>query len=75
MGGTPAKEIRKRFSPEKVDYLLKTEWWKNDLDWFQKNAEAFESYESFRKAMGESSEESGPVQSTDGNQPPGITVV
>jgi len=29
VGGNPAKEIRKRFSQDKIDFLLKLKWW----DW------------------------------------------
>lgn len=31
VGGNPAQEIRKRFSKEDIDFLLKFKWW--DLDW------------------------------------------
>lgn len=30
-GGNPAQEIRKRFSKEDIDFLLKFKWW--DLEW------------------------------------------
>jgi len=27
VGGNPANEIRKRFSPEDINHLLKVQWW------------------------------------------------
>ena len=32
VGGNPAKEIRKRFSNEKIERLLKMQWWNWDLE-------------------------------------------
>ncbi len=41
VGGVPAKVIRKRFSDDKIEFLLQSEWWNNSEDWFQKNWRAF----------------------------------
>lgn len=38
VGGIPAKVIRYRFSPEKIERLLKTQWWLWELTDIQKNA-------------------------------------
>lgn len=32
VGGNPAREIRKRFSPQQVDYLLDLQWWNWPVD-------------------------------------------
>jgi chloramphenicol O-acetyltransferase type B len=36
MGGVPAREIRKRFGKEKIEKLLKSEWWNIDVHDIQK---------------------------------------
>ena len=37
VGGNPAKEIRKRFSPDEIQRLLKLKWWEKDIEWVTKN--------------------------------------
>lgn len=37
VGGNPAKEIKKRFSPENIKHLLQLKWWDKDIDWITKN--------------------------------------
>jgi virginiamycin A acetyltransferase len=32
VGGNPAREIRKRFSPEVVQDLLNIKWWDSDIE-------------------------------------------
>lgn len=49
VGGVPAKEIRKRFSDEEIDALLKLKWWEKDFEWIKKNADSFENIEDFIK--------------------------
>lgn len=41
VGGVPAKEIRKRFSKEQIDFLQSFEWWNKDEKWIQENAFLF----------------------------------
>lgn len=53
VGGTPAKVIRKRFSDEEIDFLLKLKWWDKDETWIIKNAEHFDSVEDLRKVLSE----------------------
>lgn len=51
VGGVPARVIRKRFSNEDCELLLKSEWWLKDNNWLQKNAYAFNSIEEFNKVI------------------------
>ena len=37
VGGNPAKEIRKRFSIEVIEKLLKLKWWNWDIEKITKN--------------------------------------
>ncbi|MCW1148966.1 CatB-related O-acetyltransferase [Flavobacterium lacisediminis] len=37
VGGNPAKEIRKRFSDEKIQQLLELQWWNWDIDKITQN--------------------------------------
>lgn len=48
VGGIPARLIRKRFSEEEIEYLLKTEWWNRDQQWLKDNAHLFISLTEFR---------------------------
>ena len=49
VGGVPAKVIRKRFSDEQIDFLLKTKWWEKDTAWIKENAYMFEYIDKFIK--------------------------
>ena len=39
VGGNPAKEIKKRFSPEIIERLLKLQWWNWDIEKIIKNVQ------------------------------------
>lgn len=39
VGGNPAQVIKKRFSDEKIDQLLKLKWWDKELQWITKNVQ------------------------------------
>lgn len=41
VGGVPAKEIRKRFSQEQCDYLLRLKWWDKSDAWLREHQEEF----------------------------------
>ena len=47
VGGVPAKFIRKRFTDEQINFLLKFKWWENDFDWIEKNAHLFRNIDFF----------------------------
>ena len=47
VGGVPAKEIRKRFTQEQIDFLLKFKWWDKDEKWLSENRAKFENLEKF----------------------------
>lgn len=40
-GGCPARLIRKRFTGDEIDFLLKLEWWNKDDAWIKKNVAYF----------------------------------
>ncbi len=48
VGGVPAKIIRYRFEAEEIENLEKFKWWDKDLDWIQKNNEAFFDIKNFK---------------------------
>lgn len=52
VGGVPAKEIRKRFTPEQIDFLQTYQWWNKDFDWLVKNAKYFCNIELFTEEFG-----------------------
>ena len=33
VGGVPAKELKKRFTDEQIDFLLALKWWEKPVDW------------------------------------------
>ena len=41
VGGVPAKEIRKRFEENEIEFLQKLRWWDKPIDWIKDNAEKF----------------------------------
>lgn len=47
VGGVPAKEIKKRFTPEQIAFLQAFEWWNKDLEWIVENAKYFSDIELF----------------------------
>jgi acetyltransferase-like isoleucine patch superfamily enzyme len=50
VAGSPAKEIRKRFDSNTIDFLLKFKWWDKDEEWLKKNAEQFSNIEVFKNS-------------------------
>lgn len=49
--GVPAKSIKKRFSEEDIEVLLKFKWWDKELDWIKNNSEYFLSLEKFKELI------------------------
>ena len=47
VGGVPAKEIRKRFTDEQIEKLLKIQWWNKDISWIKKYASKFRNIDDF----------------------------
>ena len=39
VGGSPAKEICKRFDEETIQKLLEMQWWNWDITWITKNVQ------------------------------------
>ena len=53
VGGVPAKEIKKRFSDDDIEFLLKFKWWDKPNQWIKENAYLFENIVEFRRKFGE----------------------
>ena len=49
VGGVPAKEICKRFSDEKIEFLLKFCWWNKPENWIRDNADSFDDICKFKE--------------------------
>ena len=49
VGGVPAKIIKKRFSDEDIDYLLRLQWWNKPSSWIKENAVYFNNIENLKK--------------------------
>ncbi|MCD7962946.1 MAG: CatB-related O-acetyltransferase [Rikenellaceae bacterium] len=49
VGGVPAKEIRKRYSPEVIEKLLSSKWWNRGYEWINNNRGKFTDIELFLK--------------------------
>ncbi len=49
VGGVPAKIINYRYDEDTIDFLLKTKWWNNSTEWFQKNWKLLSNMEDFKK--------------------------
>ena len=47
VGGIPARIIKYRFTPEKIEQLLALRWWDRDEAWIKKNYKAFHDIERF----------------------------
>jgi len=47
IGGIPAKLIRKRYSEEQIQKLLKFKWWNHSIDWIRKHALLFSNEDAF----------------------------
>lgn len=47
VGGSPAKHIRYRFSPEQINFLLNFKWWDKELEWIEKNFRLFHDLDEF----------------------------
>lgn len=51
VGGLPAKEMRKRFSEEEIEFLLDFKWWDRDIEWIKANVDSFEDIDKFIKKL------------------------
>jgi len=49
VAGVPAKELKKRFSNEEIEKLLRINWWEKDLNWLKENAQYFHNNQEFFK--------------------------
>ncbi|MGA2935842.1 MAG: CatB-related O-acetyltransferase [Syntrophobacteraceae bacterium] len=56
VAGIPARLIRKRFSDNQIDQLLKFKWWDREIEWIKKNAFLFADVETFFKHMEDGSD-------------------
>ncbi len=51
VGGVPAKRIKKRFSDERISYLLNLKWWSKSIGWIKQNAVLFRNVDDFIDMM------------------------
>lgn len=51
VGGVPAKEIKKRFSQDQIDFLMGIKWWNQSDEWIKKYADFYEDIEIFIKKV------------------------
>lgn len=51
VGGVPAKEIKKRFSDEQIEKLIKIQWWNQSENWIKDRAEMFSDITKFLSEM------------------------
>lgn len=58
VGGIPAKLIRKRFDEDKINFLLKLQWWDKTEEWIKNYAEDFEDIDILRKSIDKLEKES-----------------
>ncbi|QPS26251.1 CatB-related O-acetyltransferase [Clostridium perfringens] len=49
VAGQPAKEIRKRFDDNQIEWLMNFKWWDKPLEWISENADIFENIDEFMK--------------------------
>lgn len=47
VAGVPAREIRKRFTSEEINKLMKIKWWERDVNWLKENADLFNDNKKF----------------------------
>lgn len=53
VGGIPAKQIKKRFKDDDIDFLLKLQWWNKGEIWIKHHAEYFEDIAQLRNVLGD----------------------
>lgn len=57
VGGVPAKEIKKRFTSDQIDYLLRLQWWNKSECWIRNHAEWFDDIDNFIQQVSMEDEE------------------
>lgn len=50
-GGVPARLIRFRFAPERIEHLLRLRWWDKDEMWLREHAALFMDADAFAHAL------------------------
>lgn len=50
VGGVPAKVIKYRYDDETIQFLLKLEWWKKDIEWIRDNWKLFSNIENLKES-------------------------
>jgi Acetyltransferase (isoleucine patch superfamily) len=49
--GNPAKQIRKRFTEEQIEFLLKVQWWNYSFEKLAEIADSFQNINDFIKVL------------------------
>lgn len=47
VGGVPARVLRYRFEPAQIEFLKRSNWWNQDIDWLRENATKFHNIQDF----------------------------
>ena len=53
VGGTPARIIGYRYDKETIEFLLRTKWWNNQPEWFEKNWRLLNNIDKLKNYYGE----------------------
>jgi len=53
VGGLPARELRKRFLDDEIEFLLNLQWWDKGEEWIKSHAVYFENIKEFVKVVEE----------------------
>ncbi|SMC54868.1 CatB-related O-acetyltransferase [Cellulophaga tyrosinoxydans] len=48
VGGVPAREIKKRFTDDEIQFLLALKWWEKPQEWITKNSHLFKDIKDFK---------------------------
>lgn len=48
VGGVPAKELKKRYDGEDIEFLLELKWWDKDLKWLSDNWQLLNNIENLK---------------------------
>lgn len=52
VGGVPAKILKYRFKEQDIEYLLKSQWWKKDIEWIKEHSNLLCDMDEFKQYFG-----------------------
>lgn len=56
VGGVPAKVLRYRYDEDTIEFLLRIQWWNNDIEWFEKNWRLMNNIDKLKEYYNEKGE-------------------